>query len=240
MGGWPRPKGRGSGSRSTRRWSGAIVFARTTCAELGARRRRAARPSPGSRVRWSRGPSPGGGGADMTRLRGRIAIVTGGAKGIGRHYARALAQEGAAVVVADIVDGTEVIEAIAAEHGADAAMGAVVDVADEASVKDLVARVASRFGQIDVLVNNAALFAPLRQARCVDIGVDVWDRVMAVNLRGPFLMVKHVAPHMMARGYGKIINIGSGTAARGIPWMLHYVTSKGGIVAFTRALSRAR
>jgi NAD(P)-dependent dehydrogenase (short-subunit alcohol dehydrogenase family) len=174
----------------------------------------------------------------MGRLAGRTAIVTGGAKGIGRHYARALAQEGAAVVVADIVDGTEVVEAIAAEHGRASVMGAVLDVSDEASVKSLVARAVERFGQIDVLVNNAALFAPLRQTRCTDIDVGLWDRVMAVNLRGPFLMVKHVVPHMIARGYGKIINIGSGTAYRGIPWMLHYVTSKGGIVAFTRALSR--
>jgi NAD(P)-dependent dehydrogenase (short-subunit alcohol dehydrogenase family) len=174
----------------------------------------------------------------MGRLLGRTAIVTGGAKGIGRHYAWALAQESAAVVVADIVDGSEVVEAIAAEHGRDSVMGAVLDVGDEASVKSLVARAVERFGQIDVLVNNAALFAPLRQTRCTDIDVGLWDRVMAVNLRGPFLMVKHVVPHMIARGYGKIINIGSGTAYRGIPWMLHYVTSKGGIMAFTRALSR--
>jgi NAD(P)-dependent dehydrogenase (short-subunit alcohol dehydrogenase family) len=174
----------------------------------------------------------------MRRLAGRVAIVTGGAKGIGRHYARALAQEGAAVVVADIVDGAEVVEAIAAEHGADCAMGAVFDVSDEAAVEHLVARVVARFGRIDVLVNNAALFAPLRQARCTEIDTALWDRVMAVNLRGPFLMVKHVVPHMIARGYGKIVNIGSGTAYRGIPGMLHYVTSKGGIVAFTRALSR--
>ena len=167
-----------------------------------------------------------------------MAIVTGGAKGIGRHYARALAQEGARVVVADIADGTEVVEAIAAEHGREAVAGAVFDVSDEASVEGLVTRTVARFGQIDVLVNNAALFAPLRQTACTEIDAGLWDRVMAVNLRGPFLMVKHVAPHMIARGYGKIINIGSGTAYRGIPWMLHYVTSKGGILAFTRALSR--
>jgi NAD(P)-dependent dehydrogenase (short-subunit alcohol dehydrogenase family) len=174
----------------------------------------------------------------MSRLRGRTAIVTGGAKGIGRYYARALADAGARVVVADVADGTEVVEALARAHGPEAVMGAVADVSDEASVADLVARTIERFGQIDVLVNNAALFAPLRQVKCTEIDVALWDRVMAVNLRGPFLMVKHVVPHMIARGYGKIINIGSGTAYRGIPWMLHYVTSKGGIMAFTRALSR--
>jgi NAD(P)-dependent dehydrogenase (short-subunit alcohol dehydrogenase family) len=174
----------------------------------------------------------------MKRLAGRVALVTGGAKGIGRHYARALAQEGATVVVADIVDGTEVVEAIAAEHGDDSVMGALVDVSDEAAVRALVARVAARFDHIDVLVNNAALYAQLPETPCTAIDVALWDRVMAVNLRGPFLMVKHVVPHMIARGYGKIINIGSGTAYRGIPWMLHYVTSKGGILAFTRALSR--
>ena len=174
----------------------------------------------------------------MHRLAGRVVIVTGGAKGIGRHYAGALAREGARVVVADVADGSEVVAAIAAEHGTESVLGAVVDVSDEASVRALVARTVERFGQIDVLVNNAALFAPLRQTACTDIDAALWDRVMAVNLRGPFLMVKHVVPHMIVRGYGKIINIGSGTAYRGIPRMLHYVTSKGGIMAFTRALSR--
>jgi len=95
-----------------------------------------------------------------------------------------------------------------------------------------------RFGKIDILVNNAALFAPLQETKCSEIDAALWDRVMAINLRGPFLMVKHVVPHMSAQQYGKIINIGSGTAYRGIPWMLHYVTSKGGIMAMTRALSR--
>jgi NAD(P)-dependent dehydrogenase (short-subunit alcohol dehydrogenase family) len=174
----------------------------------------------------------------MERLAGRIAIVTGGAKGIGRHYSLALAQAGASVVVADIVDAADVVEAIARAHGRASVMGAVFDVSDETSVKTLVARAVERFGRIDVLVNNAALFAPLHQTKCTEIDAGLWDRVMAVNLRGPFLMVKHVAPHMIARGYGKIINVGSGTAYRGIPWMLHYVTSKGGILAFTRALSR--
>lgn len=174
----------------------------------------------------------------MAKLEGRVAIVTGGAKGIGRHYSAALAAEGAAVVIADIADGTALAAALAAKHGHNAALSVACDVSNETAVKDLVARTIERFGRIDVLVNNAALYAPLQEQACTEIEVEVWDRVMAVNLRGAFLMVKHVVPHMRERGYGKIINIGSGTAYRGIPWMLHYVTSKGGIMAMTRALSR--
>jgi NAD(P)-dependent dehydrogenase (short-subunit alcohol dehydrogenase family) len=174
----------------------------------------------------------------MARLDGRVAILTGGAKGIGLHYARALAAEGARLMIADIADGTEVAEGLAREHGANSVASAVFDVSDEAAVKRLVAKTMDRFGKIDVLINNAALFAPLQEQDCTEIDAALWDRVMAINLRGPFLMVKHVVPHMRAQGYGKIINIGSGTAFRGIPWMLHYVTSKGGITAMTRALSR--
>jgi NAD(P)-dependent dehydrogenase (short-subunit alcohol dehydrogenase family) len=174
----------------------------------------------------------------MTRLAGRTAIVTGGAKGIGRHYSLALAAEGARVMIADIADGTGVAREIAVAHGANSVTSAVTDVSDEDAVKAVIAATMERFGKIDILVNNAALFAPLLEQKCTEIDAAVWDQVMAVNLRGPFLMVKHVAPHMQAQSYGKIINIGSGTAYRGIPWMLHYVTSKGGITAFTRALAR--
>jgi NAD(P)-dependent dehydrogenase (short-subunit alcohol dehydrogenase family) len=117
-------------------------------------------------------------------------------------------------------------------------MSITCDVSDEAAVQSLIDQVIERFGKIDVLVNNAALYAPLPEQKVTDIDVDTWDKVMAVNLRGSFLMVKHAAPHMIARRYGKIINVGSGTAFRGIPSFLHYVTSKGGIMAFTRALSR--
>src|SRR6202023_2887385 len=176
--------------------------------------------------------------SSMGRLAGRTAIVTGGAKGIGRHYSLALAAEGARVMIVDIADGEGVARDIAAAHGANSVISTVTDVSDEASVKALIAATIERFGKIDVLVNNAALFAPLQETKCTEIDAQLWDQVMAVNLRGPFLMVKHVAPHMQAQGYGKIINIGSGTAYRGIPWMLHYVTSKGGIMALTRALAR--
>jgi NAD(P)-dependent dehydrogenase (short-subunit alcohol dehydrogenase family) len=174
----------------------------------------------------------------VSRLDGRVAILTGGAKGIGKHYARALAAEGARLMIADIADGTEVAAALARDYGANSVESTVTDVSDEGAVRALVARTMDRFGKIDILVNNAALFAPLQETKCTDIDVDIWDRVMAINLRGPFLLVKHVVPHMSAQGYGKIINIGSGTAHRGIPFMLHYVTSKGGITAMTRALSR--
>jgi NAD(P)-dependent dehydrogenase (short-subunit alcohol dehydrogenase family) len=174
----------------------------------------------------------------MSRLDGRVALLTGGAKGIGLHYAGALVGAGARVMIADIADGKEAAAALAREHGANSVASSVTDVSDEGAVKALVGETMERFGKIDILVNNAALFAPLQETKCTEIDVAQWDRVMAINLRGPFLMVKHVAPHMTAQGYGKVINIGSGTAFRGIPWMLHYVTSKGGIMAMTRAMSR--
>ena len=113
------------------------------------------------------------------------------------------------------------------------------DVSSESEVKTLVAATIERFGKIDILVNNAALYSKLAEQDFTEIDVALWDQVMAVNIRGPFLMAKHVVPHMKARGYGKIINIGSGTVFRGIPQMMHYVTSKGAVTAFTRALSRA-
>jgi NAD(P)-dependent dehydrogenase (short-subunit alcohol dehydrogenase family) len=174
----------------------------------------------------------------MARLAGKCAIVTGGAKGIGRHYSQALAAEGARVMIADIADGKPLAGEIAARYGANSVTSAQFDVSDEKAVKKLVAQAMERFGQIDILVNNAALYSTLPPVKCTDIEPALWDEVMAVNVRGPFLMVKHVAPHMMARRSGKIVNIASGTAYKGIPNMLHYVTSKGAIVAFTRALSR--
>jgi NAD(P)-dependent dehydrogenase (short-subunit alcohol dehydrogenase family) len=174
----------------------------------------------------------------MGRLQDRVAIVTGGAKGIGQHYARALAAEGARVMIADIADGKALAAEIVAAHGPDAAASQVFDVSDEAAVNDLIARTLMRFGRIDVVVNNAAMYATLPPVKCTEIDVALWDRVMAVNVRGPFLMAKHVVPHMKEKKRGKIINIGSGTAKKGMPNFLHYVTSKGAITSMTRAMSR--
>src|SRR5690242_9655279 len=138
----------------------------------------------------------GGWRKTMGRLDGRVAIVTGGAKGIGRHYSQALAAEGARVMIADIEDGRALADEIGAKSGANSVASATFDVSDEAQVQRMVAQTIERFGQIDILVNNAALYAKLQPVKATDIDVDLWDRVMAVNVRGAFLMVKHVAPHM--------------------------------------------
>ncbi len=174
----------------------------------------------------------------MAKLAGKVAIVTGGAKGIGRHYSQALAAEGARVMIADIADGKPLAEQIAGKHGANSVAHVQFDVSNEDQVKAVVAETIERFEQIDVLVNNAAVYATLTPRKFIDWDAETWDRVMAVNTRGPFLMVKHVAPHMMQRRTGKIINIASGAAYKGVPRMLPYVTSKGAVLAFTRALSR--
>ena len=174
----------------------------------------------------------------MARLDKRVALLTGGAKGIGRHYAKKLAAEGARLMIADIADGKDLAEEIAREHGANSVASAVCDVSDEKQVQALVAKTLERFGQIDVLVNNAAFYAKLHPRNFDEWDTATWDKVMAVNIRGPWLMVKHVAPHMKARRAGKIINIASGAAYKGVPRMLPYVCSKGAMLAFTRSLSR--
>jgi NAD(P)-dependent dehydrogenase (short-subunit alcohol dehydrogenase family) len=174
----------------------------------------------------------------MSRLAGKVAIVTGGAKGIGAHYSRALAAHGARVMIADIEDGSALASDIVKQHGAEAAASSVTDVSDETAVRALVAGTIERFGKIDILVNNAALYAKLTPRNFDEWDIATWDRVMAINVRGPWLMVRHVAPAMIAQKSGKIVNIASGAPYKGVPRMLPYVTSKGAIIAFTRALSR--
>jgi NAD(P)-dependent dehydrogenase (short-subunit alcohol dehydrogenase family) len=141
-------------------------------------------------------------------------------------------------MVADLEDGARLAAEIRDRHGQGAAASLIFDVGEEASVRTLVAATVERFGRIDILVNNAALYAKLSPRDFNEWDVEVWDRVMAINVRGPYLMVRHVSPHMMAQRSGKIINIASGAAYKGVPRMLPYVTSKGAMLAFTRSLSR--
>jgi len=172
----------------------------------------------------------------MKKLKDRVAIVTGGAQGIGAAYAKALAAEGARVAVADILDCTAVAKEIEAQGGS--AMAVKVNVADEASAQAMAEAVAEHFGRIDILVNNAAVYASLQLKPFEEIDVAEWDKVMAVNVRGPFVCAKAVVPFMRRNSYGRIVNISSGTPFKGTPNMLHYVTSKGAILALTRALAR--
>jgi len=173
----------------------------------------------------------------MGVLDGKTAIVTGGAKSLGAAFARALADEGAAIVIADIADGERTAAAIAEDCGVPA-RHVPTDVSEEAAVAALVDETLRAHGRVDILVNNAAFFAEMPLLPCTEMSVELWDKVMAVNLRGPFLMAKHAAPPMIAAGAGKIVNIASGTAYKGMPDMLAYVTSKAAILGFTRSLSR--
>src|SRR3974390_2589572 len=120
----------------------------------------------------------------MARLEGKIAIVTGGARGIGRHYSQALAAEGARGMIADVADGKALVEEIAGRHGADSVASAKCDVSDEKQVKGLVAQTLDRFKQIDVLGDNAAVYSSLTPRAFTEWDIDTWDRVMAVNVRG--------------------------------------------------------
>lgn len=170
------------------------------------------------------------------RLEGKVAIVTGAAQGIGAEYARALAAEGAAVIVADVSDADPVAADINGKGGK--AQAVRCDVTDPASVQMMIAVALERFGRIDILVNNAALFGTVQRKRFEDIQSEEWDRMMTVNVRGVFECCKAVSPVMRAQKYGKIVNIASGTVFKGQTMLLHYVTSKGAIVAMSRSLAR--
>ena len=170
------------------------------------------------------------------RLSDRVVIVTGGARGIGRAYCLGVAAEGARVVVADVADPKPTVAEIEA-RGVQA-LAVACDVSREADTQRLATETLARFGRIDVLVNNAALYGTLKRRPFMEIPVEEWDRVMAVNLRGLFLCARAVFPAMRAQGNGKIVNIASSTFFKGVPDYIHYTTSKGGVVGFTRSLAR--
>jgi NAD(P)-dependent dehydrogenase (short-subunit alcohol dehydrogenase family) len=165
-------------------------------------------------------------------LDGRVAIVTGAAQGIGNAIAKGLAAEGARIVVADL---NRAAQAAAEFEGG---VGLAVDVGDETQVAQMARDVVDRCGRIDILVNNAGLYASLAMRPFTEIPVDEWRRVMDVNVLSMFLTCRAVVPQMRAQGGGRIVNISSGTPFRGVPFLLHYVTSKGAIVALTRALAK--
>ena len=175
----------------------------------------------------------------MGRLDERVIIVTGGAQGIGRAFAMRFAEEGARVVIAD-VNGPEA-EKTAAEIGeaGGEALVSITDVSDPDATQAMAQAAMEKWGRIDGLVNNAAFFQRPQVTRGTieQISPDEWDRVMAVNVRGPFLCCRAVLPHMKARGYGKIVNISSGTFFSGRS-TTQYVASKGAVVGLTRTLAR--
>ncbi len=170
-------------------------------------------------------------------LEGRQALITGAAHGIGLAYGRALGQAGGRIVVADIDgDGVDAaVEALTAEgiH----TVGRQLDISDSKSVE---ACRDALDAPVDILINNAAVFAtvPMSRAGYADLGVDEWDRMMEVNLRGTWLMCRTFVPAMQSRRYGKVINISSGTALKGHNGRIHYVTTKGGVISFTKSLAR--
>jgi len=168
----------------------------------------------------------------MPALDGKVAIVTGGAQGIGRAIADGLAREGARIVVVDLQRAEE-----AAATYADG-VGLTVDVSSEVDVERMAEEAVERCGSIDILVNNAGLYASLAMRPFTQIPLEEWNRVMEVNVASMFLTSRAVVPVMRERGGGRIVNISSGTPFRGVPFLLHYVTSKGAIVALTRALAK--
>lgn len=173
------------------------------------------------------------------RLEGRVAIVTGSAQGIGKAYAERLAKEGARVVVADVAYERAKETAARIRESGGEAMAIEVDVSEESSTIEMARKTVEKYGRIDILVNNAAMFVALFPKKpFTEITVEEWDRVMAVNVKGLFLCCKAVFPYMKSQGRGKIINISSSTFWHGSPDFLQYVTSKGAVIGFTRQLAR--
>jgi NAD(P)-dependent dehydrogenase (short-subunit alcohol dehydrogenase family) len=165
-------------------------------------------------------------------LDGKVAIVTGAAQGIGRAIAEGLAAQGARIVVADLRGAEDAARAF------DDGVGLTIDVSSEDDAQRMAAETLERCGRIDILVNNAGLYASLAMRPFEQIPADEWRQVMDVNVLSMFLTCRAVVPHMREEGGGRIVNISSGTPFRGVPFLLHYVTSKGAIVALTRALAK--
>ena len=172
----------------------------------------------------------------MGKLENKIAIITGGARGIGRAIAEAFVAEGADVAIADKAPDSSSGELLGAlRKGGRRAIYVQTDVSQEAQVKAMVERVEKELGPVDILVNDAGIFS---QVLLHEMSSEQWDRVLNVNLRGVFLCTRYVLPQMLERKSGNIINVGSQLGQIGGHEMVHYSASKGGVLAFTKALAR--
>ncbi|MFN8221888.1 MAG: 3-oxoacyl-ACP reductase family protein [Gaiellales bacterium] len=169
-------------------------------------------------------------------LAGQVAVVTGGARAIGRAIAEALAGAGATVASLDLSSSAETVAAIEAAGGS--AIGFEVDVTDEAAIQSAIARVTADHGRLDVLVNNAGLFAGIERRPFWEIDLPEWERVMTANVRSVFLCSRAAAGPMRDAGAGRIVNIASNVITFGMPNLLHYVASKAAVVGMTRSMAR--
>ncbi|HEY1778223.1 MAG TPA: glucose 1-dehydrogenase [Solirubrobacteraceae bacterium] len=171
-------------------------------------------------------------------LAGRSALITGAGGGIGRAFALAFAAAGADVCAADIDAGAAAATAASIGDSGGSVVAASGDVATSEGAGAIAAAARDAFGGIDVLVNNAAVYAGLKRRGFEEIPLEEWDRVMAVNVRGPWLCARECVGSMRARGGGSIVNIASATVLSGSPMLAHYVSSKGALIAMTRAMAR--
>jgi NAD(P)-dependent dehydrogenase (short-subunit alcohol dehydrogenase family) len=171
------------------------------------------------------------------RLKGKVAVVTGAGSGIGKVLATRLAADGASVVVADLQKFDVAAADIAKATGA-RTLGLQADVSSEADVARMAAETVKAFGRIDILVNNAAVFSSLKLKPFEEISVAEWRKVMDVNIMGVALCCRACVPHMRKAGGGRIINLASGAPIKGVPLFLHYISSKGAVIAMTRGLAR--
>ena len=167
------------------------------------------------------------------KLKDKVVIITGGSQGLGKAFATRLHKEGAKIVIADITDPSYLINEFNKNGGNSSWVH--TDVSDENSVLGMVKHTINKYDRIDILINNAGIFAKLAKKNFYEISSDEWDKILDVNLKGMFLCCKAVYPQMKKQRSGKIINISSGACFSGVPYFIHYVASKAGIVGFTRA-----
>jgi 3-oxoacyl-[acyl-carrier protein] reductase len=172
----------------------------------------------------------------VVSLEGQVAVVTGGARAIGREICQTLARRGASVVSLDVSDSSETVAAIQADGGT--AAGILCDVTDEDRVEAAVAEVVDLHGRLDVLVNNAGVFSTMQRRPFWEIPADEWDLMMRVNVRSVYLVSKAATAPMREARRGRVVNIASNVFSFGMPEFMHYVASKGAVVGMTRTMAR--